>query len=104
MTDDPFFQRLRNDARPLRHQPDDATLARIRANIEQYVQHGHLQRSEPTVAQLLAAWFRPLVASAAALALVAAIGTSILRSNEEISIADSAIEITVGGETWRVGD
>ena len=104
MTDDPFFQRLRTDARPLRHQPDEATLARIRANIDRYVQHGHLAREEPTVAQLLAAWFRPLVASAAALALVAAIGTSVLRNSEEIALDDTAIEITVGGETWRVGD
>lgn len=99
MTDDPFFARLRNDARPLRHQPDEATLARIRANID-----AHLRRAEPTVRDLLAAWFRPLIATAAALALVAAIGTSVVRSNEEVSLADTDIEITMGGETWRVGD
>lgn len=99
MTDDPFFQRLRNDARTLRHQPDEVTLARIRARI-----HAHLERSEPTVADLLAAWFRPLIASAAALALAAVIGTSIVRNNETVSIADTAVEITMGEETWRVGD
>ena len=105
MTDDPFFQRLREDARTLRHEPDDVALARMRARIhtriaEPIVQPGVI---EPTVADLLAAWFRPLIATAATLALVAAIGTSVLRSNEDVSIADTAIEITVGGETWRVG-
>lgn len=99
MTEDPFFQRLRNDARTLRHQPDEVTLARIRKRID-----AQLARAEPTVADLLAAWFRPLIASAAALALVAVIGTSVLRDNEDVSIAESAIEITVGEETWRVGN
>lgn len=98
MTDDPFFAQLRNDARPLRHEPDEATLARIRANIQ-----AHLVRRSPTVAELLAAWFRPLAATAAALALAAAIGTSILNSND-LSIGDAGIEISMGGESWRVGD
>jgi hypothetical protein len=95
MTDDPFFQRLRHDARALRQQPDEITLARIRARI-----HAHL--AEPTVADLLAAWFRPLLATAAALALVAAIGTTVIRNNETISIADG-IEVSMEGESWRVG-
>jgi hypothetical protein len=99
-TDDPFLQRLREDARPLRHQPDDVTLARMRTRI-----HARLasQTVEATVADLLAAWFRPLIATAAALALAAAIGTSVVRSNEEVSIVDD-IAISMGGETWRVGD
>jgi hypothetical protein len=99
MTDDPFFERLRSDARTLRHRPDEVTLARIRARIQ-----AHLERAEPTVADLLAAWFRPLIASAAALALVAAIGTSVVRSNEDVSVVDTDIEITMAGESWRVGD
>ena len=99
MTDDPFFERLRTDARTLRHQPDEATLARIRMRIQ-----AHLERAEPSVADLLAAWFRPLIASAAALALVAAIGTSVVRSNEDVSIVDTDIEITMAGESWRVGN
>lgn len=97
MTDDPFFQRLRDDARTLRHQPDEVTLARIRARI-----HAHLERGQPSVTDLLAAWFRPLIASAAALALAAAIGTSVVRNNEDVSIVDD-IAIGVGGEIWRVG-
>ena len=100
MTDDPFFQRLREDARTLRHEPDDVALARMRARIHTRIAEPVVQ---PTVADLLAAWFRPLIATAATLALVAAIGTRVLRSKEDVSIADTAIEITVGGETWRVG-
>lgn len=96
MTDDPFFARLRNDARTLRHQPDEATLARIRARI-----HAHLESQQPSVADLLAAWFRPLIATAAALALVAAIGTTVVRNSEEVSIVDG-IEISVEGESGRV--
>ncbi|HEU4888965.1 MAG TPA: hypothetical protein VFV49_13850, partial [Thermoanaerobaculia bacterium] len=89
MTDDPFFERLRTDARTLRHQPDEATLARIRMRIQAHLEREAIPglfnvRSEPTVAQLLAAWFRPLVAGAAALALVAAIGTSIVRGREDV--------------------
>lgn len=98
MTDDPFFQRLRNDARALRHQPDEATLARIRTRIQ-----SHIERTQSTVAQLLAAWFRPLAATAAALAIAAAIATTLV-SDDELSIGDTAIEISMGGETWRVGD
>lgn len=100
MTDDPFFARLRKDARPLRHEPDEATLARIRAAI-----HSHIHGSQPTVtvAQLLAAWFRPIVATAAAIAIAAAIGINVVRT-DSFSLSDTVIEISMGGETYRVGD
>jgi negative regulator of sigma E activity len=98
MTDDPFFARLRQDARPLRHEPDEATLARIRVRIRT-----HLQRNQPTVAQMLAAWFRPIVAAAAAIALAAAIGINMVRT-ETVSLSDTVLEISLAGETWRVGD
>jgi hypothetical protein len=98
MTDDPFFARLRNDARPLRHEPDDATLSRIRARIQSHVMNPQL-----TVAELLAAWFRPIVATSAAIALAAAIGINIVRAGW-FALSDNAIEISVGGETYRVGD
>lgn len=98
MTDDPFFAKLRNDARPLRHVPDEATLSRIRARIQ-----SHIEKTQPTVAQLLAAWFRPLVAGAAAIALAAAIGINIVRA-DSFSLSDTVLEISVGGETYRVGD
>jgi hypothetical protein len=98
MTDDPFFARLRNDARPLRHEPDEATLSRIRTRIQ-----SHIENTQPTVAQLLAAWFRPIVASAAAIALAAAIGINVVRT-DSFSLSDTVLEISVGGETYRVGD
>lgn len=99
MTDDPFFARLRNDARPLRYEPDEATLARIRARIQSHV----LQTAQPTVLQLLATWFRPIVATAAAIALAAIIGINVVQS-DDLSLTDTTIEISMGGETYRVGD
>jgi len=103
MTDDPFFAKLRNDARPLRHEPDEATLSRIRAAIQSRVKQSHIENTQPTVAQLLAAWFRPIVAGAAAIALAAAIGINIVRA-DSFSLSDTVLEISVGGETYRVGD
>ena len=97
MTDEEFFQRLRGDARTLRHQPDEATLARIRARIEARI------APSPSVADLLAAWFRPLAATALALSLAAVIGTTIMR-NADIVFANTDVEIVTGGETYRVGD
>lgn len=106
MTDDPFFARLRNDARPLRHEPDEATLSRIRARIQSHVMLTADGRKEPpqlTVAQLLAAWFRPIVATSAAIALAAAIGINLVRA-DWFSLSDTVIEISMGEETYRVGD
>ena len=93
---DDFLARLRQDAAPLRHRPDEATLARIRAAISSRL-------AAPTVADLLAAWFRPLAATALALSLAAVIGTTVMR-DADIVFANTDIEITTGGETYRVGD
>lgn len=98
MTDDEFFQRLRGDARTLRHQPDEATLTRIRERIQ-----SHLERSQPTVMELLAAWFRPLAATAAAVALAAVIGVTFVNA-DDLSFVDTSVDISVGGDTYRVGD
>ena len=100
MTDEELFQRLRGDARALRHQPDEATLARIRARIEADI---NAYMAPPSVAQLLAAWFRPLAATALALSLAAVIGTTIMR-DADVAFADTDVEIITGGETYRVGD
>jgi len=102
MTDDPFFAKLRNDARPLRHEPDEATLSRIRARIESRLMASG-RNEQLTVAQLLAAWFRPIVASAAAIALAAAIGINVVRA-DSFPLGDTVLEISLGGETYRVGD
>ena len=98
--DDKFFARLRADARPLRQQPDAATLARIRTRI-----HAHIagQRERPTIAQLLTAWFRPLVTAAITVALAATIGIFALdRTDTSASLGNSAVEVTMGGETYVV--
>jgi hypothetical protein len=103
MTDDPFFARLRKDARPLRHEPDEATLARIRMRIQSHLNRDQPLRTQPTVAQMLAAWFRPIVAAAAAIALAAAIGINVVRTDSS-SLSDTVLEISLAGETYRVGD
>ncbi len=58
MTDDTFFERLRGDARHLQFTPDDVTVARLSARIR-----ARLAGAQPTVAQLLAGWLRPLAAA-----------------------------------------
>jgi negative regulator of sigma E activity len=100
MTDDEFFQRLRGDARTLRHQPDEATLTRIRARIQSHLAS---HREQPTVMELLAAWFRPLAATAAAVALAAVIGVTFVNA-DDLSFVDTSVDISVGGDTYRVGD
>ena len=94
--DDKFFERLRVDARPLRHQPDERTLERIRMRIQERI------APRPTVVELLAAWFRPLVATALAIAIAAVIGVTTLQ--DEPDLGDSTLEITTGGQTYRVAD
>ncbi|HEX7809014.1 MAG TPA: hypothetical protein VF608_09820 [Thermoanaerobaculia bacterium] len=92
---DDFFARLRNDAQPLRHQPDAATLARIRSRIE-----ARLAPRE-TVLDVLAAWFRPIAAAMSAVALAAAIGIAAYSVSD--TSYDDAVEIVMGGETYSVG-
>lgn len=92
---DPFFERLRADARPLRHEPDEFALARIRVNIR-----SRLER--PTVAQLLAAWFRPVLATVALLASVAVFTLANLEPTEESTFAEQQLEIVMAGDTYRV--
>ena len=87
--DDKFFERLRGDAAPLRYQVDDVKLARIRARI-------HERLARPGVADVLAAWFRPLAAGLAALALAAAI------SMATVGADDVAMELA--GDTYVVDD
>jgi hypothetical protein len=97
MTDDEkFFGRLRGDAASLRYRVDHATLARIRARIQDRIE------VKPTLAELLASWFRPLAAGLAAVALAAAIGLSIDRN--ESTFGEQEVEIVMGGDTYLVGD
>lgn len=95
--DDQFFERLRADAQVLRHQPDDVTLARIRARIS--------SRLQPrSVSDVLAAWFRPLTAALAAIAVAAAIGAATFGGGEEVSLTSTTFEVSMAGDTYRVGN
>jgi hypothetical protein len=94
---DDFLERLRGDARALRHRPDEHTLARIRARIYEHI------APRPTVMELLASWFRPLAATAVAIAIVAGVGIATI-GGDDVSLDDSAVEVTVEGETYRVAD
>ncbi|HUP59956.1 MAG TPA: hypothetical protein VNA69_06015 [Thermoanaerobaculia bacterium] len=96
MTDDRFIERLRNDAAALRYEPAPATLTRIRARIQERI-------SRPTVAQLLAAWFRPLAATLAAVAVAAAIAVASLDTSEN-GFGDTSVEIVMAGDSYRVGE
>ena len=94
--DDDFFARLRADAAPLRYQPDEATLARIRARIQERI------APPPTVAELLAAWFRPLAAAITVVAILAGVGLASIDTGNATPV--DRVEIVAGGETYVVGD
>lgn len=91
---DDFFERLRADARPLRYEADPLALARLRARIRASIER-------PTVAQMLASWFRPLLAAGAAIAAVAVFS---LTSLDEESPAEETVEIVMAGDSYSVGD
>lgn len=92
MTDDPFFDRLRNDARGLQYEADEAAYTRLSARIRERI------AAPQTVPQILAQWFRPLTASVAAVALTASLGITWYQqthepvSVEQISTIDAAAE------------
>ncbi|HYI09146.1 MAG TPA: hypothetical protein VEK57_08745 [Thermoanaerobaculia bacterium] len=97
--DDKFFERLRADAGKLRYQPDEVTLARIRARIHDRLEH---QNAKPGVLELLAAWFRPLAATLTAIAIAAAIGVNSIDTTDT-TVLDPAVEISMAGDTYSVG-
>jgi hypothetical protein len=92
MSDDHFFERLRRDAAPLRYEADDVTVARMAARIRARV-------AEPTIADLLARWFRPLTATLTAIALAAVIGLTVVNDEDASTLA-----ITFAGESYSVLD
>ena len=94
--DDKFFERLRGDAMPLRYRVDEETLTRIRERIYERI------APKPTIAELLASWFRPLAATLATFALAAAISLAVNRS--EASLGDQPVEIVMGGDTYVAGN
>ena len=94
---DDFFERLRADARPLRHQPDEVTLARIRARIIATIE------DRLTVTEMLAAWFRPVLATVAAIAAVAVLTLTTLKNDNTPPTYDP-VEIVMAGDSYSVGE
>jgi hypothetical protein len=103
MSDDKFLDRLREDAAKLRYMPqDEFTWARLAARIRDRV------NSDATVAQMLARWFRPITASFAMLAIVAALSITWVETREPAynadSISSNSLEISVDGDTYTIAE
>lgn len=105
MSDDDFFDRLRDDAQQLRYQPqDDVLWTRLAARIRERVQ------AQPSVSQLLAGWFRPITASLTALALAAVVGVTWDQRTHDAqgytleAMSTPSMEITVDGDTYNLAE
>lgn len=103
MSDDRFFERLREDARPLQFAPDEWMRSRIAARVRERI------ASQPTVAGLLARWFAPVAASLAAVALAASLSFVWIEQRSETSTVDTIsstnpVEITAAGDIYSVGE
>jgi hypothetical protein len=102
---DKFFDRLRAEAAPLRYEPrDDAMWTRLQARIRE-----RIDTAPPDIAQLIAGWFRPLTASLAALTLATALGVAYYEQSHDAgasidSLAQSSIEVSIGGDTYSVAE
>lgn len=98
MMDETFFEQLRHDAQHLQHLPDDVTVARLSARVRARLAAAVAQ---PTVAQLLAGWLRPVAAVVAAIALTAALSVMTESRNHDNptvdQIAANNTEISVDG-------
>jgi hypothetical protein len=106
MTDnDNFLDRLRTEARQLRYEPDEMTSNRIAARVRERI----AAESQTGIAQVLARWFRPVVASLATLALVATLGIQWAEQSHDTSstsldtmTSTQSVDISVGGDTFSV--
>lgn len=102
---DRFFERLREEARVLRFEPDEVMTSRIAARVR-----ARVAAPAPTAAQFLARWFRPVTATFSAIALAAAIGLVLLEktasqdASADSLAASSSIEISAAGDVYSVGD
>jgi hypothetical protein len=103
--DDNFLEQLRTDARQLRFEPDDMMTTRIAARVRERI----AAESQAGIAQILARWFRPVVASLATLALVATLGVQWLEQSRDASAttldaltSTQSVDISVGGDTFSV--
>jgi len=103
MTDEQFDNRLRQDAARLRYEPeDDVMWTRLASRIRERI------AAEPTVAQMLARWFRPITASFAMLAIVAALSVTWMdwrdTSSSTDALVSNSVEITVDGDTYTLAE
>lgn len=102
MTDDRFLNRIRDDARTLRYEASEVTTSRVAARIRARIR----ERSTPE--SLLMRWFRPLVTSMTALAIVATLGIAwtgnVAAADEVVEITASAPEVAMAGEIVDVGE
>lgn len=98
MSEDRFFDRLRTDASALRYEPDPAAITRMSARIRARI------APPPTIAQLLTAWFRPLAATLAAVALAATIGITLVPDEEPETFGENPVEISMAGDSYHVGE
>ena len=103
MSDDKFFNRLREDAQRLRYEPeDDVMWTRLASRISDRVQ------MQAGVTHLLAAWFRPIAASLAALSLAAVLTVQWTESAQTPTVEAMATasaplgDLTIDGETLSV--
>jgi hypothetical protein len=99
MTDEKFFERLRDDAAQLRYEPaDEFVWTRLTARIRERI------RRPADVSHMLARWFRPIAASFLLLAVGAAVTVSWVERAQSTyaveSIASHPVEITVDGDTF----
>lgn len=105
MSDDNFLEQVRDEARQLRFEPDEMMTTRIAAHVRERV----AADEQAGVAQILARWFRPVVASLATLALAATLGVGWLEQSREVSAtgldaltSTQTVDISVGGDTFSV--
>jgi hypothetical protein len=95
MSEDPFLERLRTEARQLRYRPDDAAVTRVAARVRERI-------GQPAFAAVLAGWFRPLAASLSAIALAAAISLTLYERDQPVSMGGDAVEVALGGDVYSV--
>ena len=93
MTEDRFLERLRQDAVRLRYEPDGVMAGRISARIRERI-------AQPTVATVLAAWFRPIAATLSVLSIAAALTFALLDRGDD----QGTLAIEVAGEEYVVGN
>jgi hypothetical protein len=104
MTDDNFLEQLRDEARQLRFEPDDFMTTRIAARVRARVS----EEAASGVSQMLARWFRPVVASLAVLSLAAVVGVGWLElapepaSGLDVVSSSQTVDVAVGGDTFSV--